>query len=96
MNYLGIGQFRHETHQTVVFEGITATETDYDYKFFEWHYQENPYFSLNLRGTCREHNRRETFDCSPDSLLFHNCQEHHYGNKTDAVTRSFQVEISLD
>lgn len=93
---LRTGQFKGETFQTVAFEGITASETDYDYKYIDWHYHENPYFSLNVSGTCVENNRRETFICPPQSLLFHNSQEPHYNTKTDLVTRGFQVEISQE
>lgn len=89
-------QFRGETFHTVAFEGVTATETEYDYQFIDWHYHENPYFSLNIFGTCCEHNKRESFECLPGSLLFHNCQEPHYNTKKDKLTRGFQVEISQD
>ncbi len=96
MNYLQTGQFRGETYQTIAFDGITATETEYNYKFIDWHYLENPYFSLTTLGTCHDSNRRETFECVPNSLLFHNCQEPHYNSKTDSLTLGFQVELTQD
>lgn len=96
MNCLTTGQFSGETFQTIAFEGIIASETEYDYKFIDWHYHENPYFSLTTFGSCLDSNRRETFECGTDSLLFHNCQEPHYNRKTDSITRGFQVEINQD
>ena len=96
MNCFGLGQFRGETYQTIAFDGITTTETEYDYKFIDWHYHENPYFSLTTLGTCHDSNKRETFECGTDSLLFHNSQEPHYNSKTDILTRGFQVELSQD
>lgn len=96
MESLGLGEFRGETYQTVVFDGITATETEYDYKFIDWHYHENPYFSLTTLGACRDINKHETFECGTDSLLFHNCREPHYNSKTDTLTRGFQVELTRD
>lgn len=94
MNYCGSGEFRGDTYQTVAFDGVIATETEYDYRFIDWHYHENPYFSLTTFGTCRDSNRHETFECATDSLLFHNCQEPHYNSKTDSLTRGFQVELN--
>lgn len=96
MNRLGLGEFKGKTFQTVTFEGITASETEYDYKFIDWHYHENPYFSLTTFGACLDSNKHETFECLTDSLLFHNCQVPHYNRKTDSITRGFQVEISQD
>lgn len=96
MNYLQTGQFRGDTFQTIAFDGITATETEYDYKFIDWHYHENPYFSLTTMGACCDSNKRETLECGTDSLLFHNCQEPHYNSKTDVLTRGFQIELSQD
>lgn len=96
MEHLQTGQFQGKTFQTIEFEGIVATETEYDYRFIDWHYHENPYFSLTTFGTCLDGGKRETLECAPDSLLFHNSYEPHYNSKTDALTRGFQVELSQD
>lgn len=93
MEYLEAGQFRGETYQTTTFEGITATETEYDYDFIDWHYHENPYFSLNTLGTCSEINKRETIECSTDTLVFHNCHEPHCNVKSGGISRQFQLEL---
>jgi len=96
MQYLQTGQFRGKTFQTLKFEGITATETEYDYRFIDWHYHENPYFSLTTFGTCLDGGKQKTLECAPDSLLFHNSYEPHYNSKTDALTKGFQIEMSQD
>ena len=96
MNYFSGGQFFGNTHQAISFDGITATETEYNYQFVDWHYHENPYFSFTTQGHCRHINKRETFDCSPDSLLFHNCHEPHYNTKSSGLSRGFQIELSHD
>jgi AraC-like DNA-binding protein len=76
------------------FEDVTVTETEFEYKFIDWHYHENPYFSLVTAGHCLESNRRKTFHCCADSLLFHNAHEPHYNVKSGDVSLGFQVEIS--
>ena len=96
MSYSNAGQFRGDTFQTTLFDGITATETEYDYEFIDWHYHENAYFSLVTSGNCREINKRGTFDCSADSLLFHNYQEPHCNTKSGGLSRHFQLELTHD
>jgi AraC family transcriptional regulator len=96
MNYFSVGQFFGDTHQTVSFAGITATETEYNYQLVDWHYHENSYFSFVTQGHCRHINKREAFDCSPGSLLFHNCHEPHYNTKSSGLSRGFQIELSHD
>ena len=93
MNHFMPGQFSGETYQTTRFDGITATETEYSYNFIDWHYHENSYFSLTTFGNCRETNKRETFECLADTLLFNNCQEPHRNAKS-GLTRGFQLEVS--
>ncbi len=96
MNYFSAGQFSGHHNQTTAFDGILATETEYDYQFVDWHYHENPYFSFIFKGNCRHTNKRETFECSPDSLLFHNCYEPHCNTKAGGVSQGFQIELSHD
>lgn len=96
MQCLKTGQFRGETYRARRFGGVIATETEYDYRFIEWHWHENPYFSLTTFGVCRDINRREAFVCGTDSLLFLNAGEPHSNEKSDAITRGFQIEIDRD
>ena len=62
MNYFKAGQFFGHNNQTISFDGLTVTETEYDYQFVDWHYHENPYFSFVTKGNCREINKREIFE----------------------------------
>jgi len=75
------------------FEDVTVTETEYYYKVIDWHQHEIPYFSFVLEGHCRESNRRKTFECAVNSLLFHNTGDAHYNIKSGRISRGFQVEI---
>jgi AraC-like DNA-binding protein len=75
------------------FADVTVTETEFEYKFIDWHSHEDPYFSLTLAGHCCESNRRKTYYCSADSLLFHNARESHYNVKSGEISFGFQVEI---
>jgi len=74
-------------------DGITITETEYKDEFVDWHYHENPHFTLLTLGNIKQGTRRETYECSPDTLLFHNSQEPHYNVKAAGITRGFQLEI---
>ncbi len=96
MEYSNVAQFKGETFQKRVFDGVVATETEYNYKFIDWHYHEHPYFTLVTSGDCREINKRGTIDCSTDSLLFHNHEEPHSSVKAGGISRHFQVELTLD
>jgi AraC family transcriptional regulator len=96
MNQFNSGKFSGETYQTILFDGFAVSETEYDYKFVDWHYHENPFFTLGILGNCREINKREILECSPDTLVFHNCQEAHCNTKSDGISRQFQLELSPD
>lgn len=94
MDYSEPGQFRGNAVQVIFFDGLVATETEYDYKFIDWHYHQNPYFSLVTSGNCREINKRGTLDCSPNTVIFHNHQDPHCSVKADGISRHFQVELT--
>ncbi|MBK7709387.1 MAG: helix-turn-helix transcriptional regulator [Acidobacteria bacterium] len=96
MNYFRAGQFFGKTDTTRIIGGVTATETEYDYRYVDWHHHENPYFSFVVAGNCRHINRRRSYDCSPDSLLFHNCHESHRNSRTGGISKGFQIELSQD
>ena len=93
MNYLKAGAFFGNNNRKISLDGITITETEYNYEFVDWHYHENPHFTLVTQGNLRQGTRRETFDCSADTLLFHNWQEPHYNIKPAGITRGFQLEV---
>lgn len=74
-------------------DGLTIRETEYHHEFVDWHYHENPHFTFFTQGNIRQGTRHETFECSADTLLFHNWQEPHYNIKPAGITRGFQLEI---
>jgi AraC family transcriptional regulator len=89
------GQFSgHNNNNIGAFTDVTVTASEFEYKFIDWHSHENPYFSLTLAGHCLESDRRKTYSCSADSLLFHNAGESHYNVKSGDISFGFQVEIS--
>jgi AraC family transcriptional regulator len=94
MNVLSSGQFYGQTRQKLELNGLTITDTEYSYQFIDWHYHEHSHFELTMRGDTCAGNSRETFYCSADTLLFHNCQEPHYNVKPAGTTRGFQLEIT--
>lgn len=94
MNSLPAGQFYGQTKQKLAFNGLTITDTEYSYVFIDWHYHEHSHFELTMRGETCAGNRRDTFYCSADTLLFHNCKEPHYNVKPVGTTRGFQLEIA--
>lgn len=93
MNYLKNGNFFGQNNLTISLDGITITETEYNYEFVDWHYHENPHFTFVTLGNLRQGTRRGTFECGADTLLFHNWQEPHYNIKPPGITRGFQIEI---
>ncbi|HXD29518.1 MAG TPA: AraC family transcriptional regulator [Pyrinomonadaceae bacterium] len=96
MNQPKMSQFQGQMLRTISLDGITASETEYDYKFIDWHYHEHPYFALVTAGNCREINKRGVIDCSTDTLLFHNHHDPHCNAKAGGLSRHFQLELTLD
>ena len=93
MKYLRTADFFGETNQTVRLRGITLTDTVYTHEYVDWHYHENAYFTFILEGKLIEGNRREKYNCTAGSLLFHNWQETHYNIKPEGFTRGFHIEL---
>lgn len=90
---LTTGQFYGQTNERIDVEGLTLTDTEYTHDWVDWHYHENPYFTLVLEGCVLEGNKKETYHCSAGSLLFHNWQEAHYNSKPPGFTRGFHIEL---
>lgn len=93
MNQLETGQFFGQTNKTIHLNGITLTDTEYTHEKVDWHYHQNAYFTFILQGNVFEGNKKETYTCTPGSLLFHNWQEPHYNIKPKGFTRGFHIEI---
>jgi AraC-like DNA-binding protein len=96
MNELKTGQFYGETSETIFLDGITLTDTEYTKAQVDWHYHQNAYFTFILQGKLIEGNRKETYDCSAGSLLYHNWQEPHYNIKPAGFTRGFHIEVNQE
>ncbi|AEA43055.1 helix-turn-helix domain-containing protein [Fluviicola taffensis] len=93
MKQLQTGEFYGQTNQTIHLNGITLTDTEYTLDFVDWHYHENAYFTFILEGNVIEGNKKEVYNCSAGTLLFHNWQEPHYNIKPEGYTRGFQIEL---
>jgi AraC family transcriptional regulator len=96
MDFLPTGQFYGQNNQKLELDGLTLTDTVYSYEYVDWHYHENPHFTLITRGDIRQGTLRETYECPADTLLFHNRQEPHYNVKPAGVTRGFQLEVHAE
>ncbi|WP_428070087.1 helix-turn-helix transcriptional regulator [Chryseobacterium gambrini] len=94
MKNLRHGEFFGQTHKTLHFDGLTITDTEYTHPFVDWHYHENPYFTFLLQGNMTEGNKKEIYDCSAGTLLYHHWEDAHYNIKPDIFTRGFHIEIT--
>lgn len=90
------GEFYGQTNQTINLEGITLTDTVYTHDKVDWHFHEQAYFTFILEGNVLEGNKKEIYNCTAGSLLFHNWQEPHYNIKPEGFTRGFHLEIEKD
>ncbi len=93
MKQLATGQFFGTTHHHLNLPGLSITDTEYTHDFVDWHYHETPYLTFLLDGRMQETSLRNTHQCVPGSLLFHNWQEKHFNSKPPVYTRGFHVEF---
>ncbi len=93
MKHLPKGQFYGQTNKITYLDGITLTDTEYTHDKVDWHYHENAYFTFILQGNLVEGNKKEVYNCSAGTLLFHNWQEPHYNIKPIGFTRGFHIEL---
>jgi len=87
------GQFYGTTNETICWEGITLTDTDYSQARVPWHFHENNYFTFILEGGMTEGNKKEVYECAAGDLLFHNWQDAHYNIASGKFTRGFHIEL---
>lgn len=87
------GHFYGKTNKTVHLDGLTLTDTVYTHQKVDWHFHENSYFTFLLHGGLVEGNKKEIYECTAGSLLFHNWQEPHYNIKPDIFTKGFHIEL---
>lgn len=83
------GDHRRETR----LDGLVLTDTAYTHDFVDWHYHENAYFTFLLQGGLQEFNKREEYECTPGTLLFHHWQDPHYNIKPPGPARGFHIEL---
>ena len=96
MQYLTKGMYFGEHKSHLPFNNLVITDTEYTHEHVNWHYHENIYFTYLLRGKLLEANRRESYICSPGTLLFHNWQEPHYNVKYPGYARGFHIELQKE
>lgn len=94
MNTLSNGEFFGQTNKTLNFDGLTITDTEYTHSYVDWHYHENAYFTFLLQGNVIEANKKETYECTAGTLLYHHWEDPHYNIKPDGFTRGFHIEVS--
>lgn len=93
MIYLPNGQFYGQTNEIIHLGGLTLTDTEYTHDKVDWHYHENAYFTFILDGKVLEGNKKEVYQCTAGSLLFHNWEDAHYNIKPAGFTRGFHIEL---
>jgi AraC family transcriptional regulator len=96
MKHLQNGEFYGETNETIYLNGLILTDTVYTLAEVDWHNHENAYFTFILHGNVIEGNKKEIYNCSAGSLLFHNWQEPHFNIKPEGFTRGFHIELKND
>ncbi|WP_027385665.1 helix-turn-helix transcriptional regulator [Chryseobacterium gregarium] len=96
MKSLRHGEFFGQTNETLHLDGLTITDTEYTHPFVDWHYHENPYFTFLLQGHMTEGNKKEMYDCSAGTLLYHHWEDAHYNIRPDIFTRGFHLELTED
>jgi YesN/AraC family two-component response regulator len=73
--------------------GLIISDTVYTHPKVDWHYHENIYFTFLINGKLFEVNKKESYECLPGTLLFHNWQDAHYNIKPPGYARGFHIEI---
>jgi AraC-like DNA-binding protein len=94
MKTLYNGDFFGKTNETLRFDGLTITDTEYTHPYVDWHYHENAYFTFLLQGNMTEGNKKEIYDCQAGTLLYHHWEDAHYNIKPDIFTRGFHLELT--
>ncbi len=74
-------------------EGILLSEYEYVADGTDWHYHENPYFMVLLRGHVKDINNKRTYLCEPGTVLFQNWDEPHRNTKHSPTAKGFHLEL---
>jgi AraC family transcriptional regulator len=86
------GKYFGAQNHTVNLNGLIITDTEYTHDRVDWHTHQNPYFTFIIEGNMLEANKKESYQCGPGTLLFHNWQDAHYNIKPPGYTRGFHIE----
>jgi AraC-like DNA-binding protein len=95
MKTLSTGQTFWNKQETMRLDGIILTQVEYTPNIQElpWHYHENAYFFMHLRGQLREINKKGSTVCQAGTLLFHHWQDAHYDTDFSENASFFHVEL---
>ena len=93
MNHLKKGNFYGSHKRILRLENLIITKTEYTHSQVDWHYHENAYFTYLIHGGLFEANKKESYELTPGTLIFHNWQDAHFNTKPPMYTQGFHLEI---
>jgi AraC-like DNA-binding protein len=95
MKTLRTGETFWNKQTTVKLDGTILTGVEYtpNIKELPWHYHENAYFFMHLRGQLLEVNRKGSKLCQAGTLLFHYWQDAHYDTSFTEDASFFHIEL---
>lgn len=87
------GKYFGIQNKAIHLDNLIITDTEYTHDKVDWHTHQNPYFTFLLTGNMQETNKKESYECSAGTLLFHNWQDAHCNTKYPGYTRGFHIEL---
>jgi AraC family transcriptional regulator len=95
MESLSTGQTFWTKQNTVKLDGTILTGVEYtpNIKELPWHYHENAYFFMHLKGQLLEVNKKGSTVCQGGTLLFHHWQDAHYDTNFSEDASFFHIEL---
>ncbi|MFO7445700.1 MAG: AraC family transcriptional regulator [Ignavibacteriaceae bacterium] len=95
MQLLQAGEHFGRHKKTIMLGGIILHESVYDPEVrVPWHYHENAYFFYTVKGNLVEADKKESFICTPGTVLFHHRQEPHYNKDLSEDSVFFHAEVN--
>jgi len=94
MQKLENGKYLSENTFEKRFDGLIISKNTYTENYYSsWHYHENCYFALILKGGSLERRKGNDIECRPGLLLFYNTQEPHKNEKYLPGSKNFNIEF---
>ena len=93
MQELKKGSFFGINKRTAEYNGLIIADTEFTPTQIPWHYHENPYFTYFMTGHLSEVNKKNSYECLPGSIVFHNHQEPHYNTRHSEYMHYFHTEL---